>query len=183
MIRWHGIPWNMPRCWKATSVTRVYTPAVSLSDVMIYRMSYLSVRRKTRIPARRCWLPNTRVPWSRKPDWSRWTSWAWRPCPSSRKRSRTWNWLPDMIWISTISVWRTPRLINCIATERQPVHSSSSPPVCKSIWRSCNLLNSRTWSPWTPCIARAQWITSLLLSPVNRVRRRSSTIFPSWNAT
>lgn len=29
----------------------------------------------------------------------------------------------------------------------------------------------------------AQWITSLLLSPVNRVRRRSSTIFPSWNAT
>ena len=32
-------------------------------------------------------------------------------------------------------------------------------------------------------IARAQWITSLLLSPVNRVRRRSSTIFPSWNAT
>ena len=32
-----------------------------------------------------------------------------------------------------LSVWRTPRLINCIATERQPVHSSSSPPVCKSI--------------------------------------------------
>ena len=181
--RWYAIRWSMPKCWKVMWEVQVYTLAVRLSAVTISPTGFLSARRMTRKPVRRCSLPSTKVRSLKIRGWLKWTSWDWRLFQSLRKLLRMYVYIGDWHWISTRFPSMIPLPINYTVTDGLSVHSNLNLPVCRNICVSCNPVRLRIWLPWMPSIVRVLWTISRISSTVSGDASLSSMIFLLWRNT